>query len=64
MYINKVINFLKYIFHISLLFLIIVSLYPGSLIGLILYGDLGKQPNLIENPIGTTIYHFIFIFMD
>ena len=62
MYINKVTNFLKYIFHISLLFLIIVSLYPGSLIGLILYGDLDKQPNLIENPFGTAINHFIFYF--
>ena len=56
------VNFLKYIFHISLLFLIIVSLYPGSLIGLILYGDLGRQLNLVENPFGTSINHFIFYF--
>ena len=56
------IKFLKFIFHISLLFLIIVSLYPGSLIGLMLYGDLGKQFNLIENPFGTTINHFICYF--
>ena len=56
------VSFLKYIFHISLLFLIIVSVYPGSLIGHILYGDLGKQPNLIENPFGTAINHFIFYF--
>jgi len=55
-------NFLKYIFHISLLFLIIVSLYPGSLIGKILYDDFGKQPDLIQNPFGTTINHFIFYF--
>ena len=59
MYINKVIQFLKLVFHISVLFLIIVSLYPGSLIGFLLYGDLGQQPDLINNPLGTTINHFI-----
>ena len=53
------ITFLKYIFHISVLFLIILSLYPGSLIGFFLYGDFGKQPNLVPNPFGTTINHFI-----
>ena len=54
------INFLKYIFHISVLFLIIISLYPGSLLGYFFYNDLGQQPNLIENPFGTTINHFIY----
>ena len=54
------IKFLKFIFHISLLFLIIISLYPGSLLGYLLYGDLSQQPNVIENPFGTTINHFIY----
>ena len=53
------IQFLKLIFHVSVLFLIILSLYPGSLIGFLLYGDLGQQPDLIKNPFGTTINHFI-----
>ena len=53
------IQFLKLVFHISILLLIILSLYPGSLIGFLLYGDLGQQPNLIKNPFGTTINHFI-----
>ena len=53
------IYFLKYIFNVSLLALIVLSLFPGSLIGLFLYGDLGQQPNLIKNPFGTTINHFI-----
>ena len=56
------IKFLKSFFHISILFLIIVSLYPGSLLGYLLYGDWGQQPNLIENPLGTTINHFIYYF--
>ena len=53
------INFLRSIFHISVLFLIIISLYPGSLFGYFFYGDISQQPNLIENPFGTTINHFI-----
>ena len=52
-------KFLKSIFYISVLFLIIISLYPGSLLGYLFYGDLELQPNLIENPFGTTINHFI-----
>jgi VanZ family protein len=52
-------QFLKFIFHISVLFLIIISLYPGSLLGYFLYSDFGQQPNLIKNPFGTTINHFI-----
>jgi len=53
------IYFLKYIFNISILALIVLSLFPGSLLGLFFYGDLGQQPDLIENPYGTTINHFI-----
>ena len=54
------VKFLKFIFHISVLFLIIISLYPGSLLGYLLYGDLGRQPNFIKNPFGTTINHFVY----
>ena len=54
------IKFSKSIFYISVLFLIIISLYPGSLLGYLLYGDLSQQPNLIKNPFGTTINHFIY----
>ena len=54
------VKFLKFIFHISVLFLIIISLYPGSLLGYLLYGDLGQQPNIIKNPFGTTINHFVY----
>ena len=53
------VKFLKFIFHISVLFLIIISLYPGSLLGYLFYGDFGQQLNLIKNPFGTTINHFI-----
>ena len=54
------IKILKFIFHISVLFLIIISLYPGSLLGYLFYDDWSQQPNLIKNPFGTTINHFIY----
>ena len=59
---DKVIIFLKYVFYISILFLIILSLFPGSLLGFILYNDLSKQPNLINSPVGASINYFIYYF--
>ena len=56
------ISFLKFIFHTLILLLIVISLFPGSLLGYVLYGDLAKQPNLIQNPFGTAINHFFFYF--
>jgi len=58
----KIISFLKFIFHASVLFLIVLSLFPGSLLGYLFYGDFSQQPNLIKNPFGTTINHFIYFF--
>ena len=56
------IKVLNYIFHISVIFLIIISLWPGSILGYFLYRDWGQQPNLVSNPFGTTINHFIYYF--
>ena len=56
------ISFLKFTFHISVLILIIISLFPGSLLGFFLYADLGRQPNLFENSFGNAINHFIYYF--
>ena len=52
--------FLKFIFHIATLLLIILSLFPGSLLGLLFYGDITQQPHIINNPFDTTINHFIY----
>ena len=37
-------------------------LFPGSLVGYFLYGNLDKQPDLISNPLGTSINHLISFF--
>jgi len=60
LYMTKILSFLKLIFHASIIFLIIISLFPGSLLGFLFYGDIGKEPNLIDNPFGSTINHFIY----
>ena len=59
---NTIFSSLKYLFYFSFIILLILYLFPGSLIGYFLYGNLGKQPNLISNPIGTSINHLIFFF--
>ena len=57
---NTIFKFIEYVYYFSLLVLLILYLFPGSLIGYFLYGSSGQQPNLIANPIGTSINHFIF----
>ena len=57
---NTIFKLTEYVYYFSLLILLILYLFPGSLIGYFLYGNLGQQPNLIANPIGTSINHLIF----
>jgi len=59
---NTIFKLLEYSYYFLLLILFILYLFPGSLIGYLLYGNLGQQPNLISNPIGTSINHLIFFF--
>jgi len=51
------IRIIRYLYYFSLLGLLILYLFPGSLIGYFLYGDLGRQPDIIPNPLGTSINH-------
>ena len=61
---DKVIGFLKFIFYISVLLLIVITLYPGSLLGLLLYGDLGFQPNLAVNPYFTPMPSHLYTYAN
>ena len=62
---NIIFKLLEYSYYFSLVILLILYLFPGSLIGYFLYGNLGQQPDLIPNPIGTSINHFIsFLFLS
>jgi len=61
---NNIFKLLEYLYYFSLVILFILYLFPGSLIGYFLYGNLAQQPNLIPNPIGTSINHLIsFLFL-
>ena len=57
---NNIFPYVKYLFYFSFIILLILYLFPGSLIGFFLYGNLGRQPDLISNPLGTSINHLIF----
>jgi hypothetical protein len=59
---NTIFKLLEYLYYFSLFFLFALYLFPGSLIGYFLYRDLGQQPDLISNPIGTSINHLIYFF--
>tara|TARA_B100000767_G_C19658991_1_gene490144 strand:- start:447 stop:839 length:393 start_codon:yes stop_codon:yes gene_type:complete len=57
---NTIFKLLEYSYYFSLIILFVLYLFPGSLIGYFLYGNLGHQPDFISNPIGTSINHLIF----
>ena len=62
---NTIFKLLEYSYYFSLIILFILYLFPGSLIGYFLYGNLGQQPDFIPNPIGTSINHLIsFIYLS
>ena len=62
---NKVLKLIKYIYYFSFIALFIIYLFPGSLLGYLFYGDFGKQPDLIPNPIGTSINHALaFLYLS
>ncbi len=46
---DKAIGYLRILFHILILILIILSLYPGSILGFLLYGDFKLQPQITKN---------------
>jgi len=46
---DRTISYLKKLFHIFTLLLIILSLYPGSILGFLLYGDFGLQPRVTKD---------------
>ena len=58
---NKI-RIARYLYYFSLLGLLIIYLFPGSIIGCFLYRDCGLQPDFIPNPLGTSINHALAFF--
>ena len=57
---NNLFKIIEYTYYLSLIILFVIYLFPGSLIGYLLYGNLWQQPNFVKNPFGTSINHLIF----
>jgi len=55
---QKLNNFFQKLFHLMVLLLILLYLYPGSLLGLLIYGDIKLQPQILDNYIYFSFNHF------
>ena len=56
------IRIVRYLYYFSFIGLLVLYLFPGSLIGYFLYGDFSQQPDMIPNPMGTSINHALAFF--
>ena len=54
----------KFIFYIFNFFLIILYLFPGSLLGLLLYNDLSSQPQITPDFIISTNHLYAFLIVS
>ena len=59
---DKAISYLKKLFHILILILIIHSLYPGSILGFLLYGDFRLQPQFTKDFLYISSQH-LYVFL-
>ena len=62
---DRAISYLRILFHILTLLLIIFSLYPGSILGFLIYGDSRLQPQVIKNFLYISSQHFyVYLFVS
>ena len=59
---DKAISYLRILFHILTLLLIILSLYPGSILGFMLYGDIRLQPQFTKDFLYISSQH-LFVYL-
>ena len=59
---DKTVSYLRILFHILILILIILSLYPGSILGYLLYGDVRLQPQITKDFLYISSQHFYVYF--
>ena len=62
---DKTISYLKKLFHILTLLLIIFSLYPGYILGFLLYGDSRLQPQVTKDFLYISSNHlYVYFFIS
>jgi len=59
---DKAISYLRILFHILTLLLIIFLLYPGSILGFLLYGDFRLQPQFTKDFLYISSQH-LYVFL-
>ena len=60
---DRTISYLRILFHILILLLIILSLYPGNILGFLLYGDLRLQPQFTKDFLYISSQHLYVYFL-
>ena len=60
---GKTISYLRILFHILTLLLIILSLYPGSILGFLLYRDSRLQPQITKDFLYISSQHLYVYFL-
>ena len=60
---DRTISYLKKLFHIFALLLIILSLYPGNIIGFLIYGNIRYEPLLTKDFLYISSNHLYVYFL-
>ena len=60
---DRTISYLKKLFHIFALLLIILSLYPGNIIGFLIYGNIRYEPQLTKDFLYISSNHLYVYFL-
>ena len=60
---DKTVSYLRILFHILVLILIILSLYPESILGFLLYGDSSLQPQVTKDFLYISSNHLYVYFL-
>ena len=60
---DKAVSYLRILFHVLILILIILSLYPGSILGFLLYGDSRLQPQVTKDFLYISSNHLYVYFL-
>ncbi len=62
---DRAVGYLRILFHILILILIILSLYPGSIIGLLIYGDARLQLQFTKDFLYISSQHlYVYLFVS
>ena len=62
---DRTISYLKKLFHIFALLLIILSLYPGSILGFLIYGDARLQPQVTKDFLNISSSHlYVYLLLS